>query len=60
MEEKYGVENVSRWRWDFEPGPPEGESLKAVYERTVPFFRKKVMPVLEDGKTCLSAPTRAV
>lgn len=41
MEEKYGVENVSRWRWDFEPGPPEGESLKAVYERTVPFFRKK-------------------
>lgn len=53
MEEKYGAEQVSRWRWNFEPGPPDGESLKAVYERAVPYFQKKVMPVLEDGKNVL-------
>ncbi len=54
MEEKYGAEQVANWRWNFEPGPPEGgESLKAVYERTVPYFRKKVMPALEGGKNVL-------
>ncbi|KKG31384.1 MAG: histidine phosphatase family protein [Methanosarcina mazei] len=53
MEEKYGTEQVANWRWNFEPGPPEGESLKAVYERTVPYFRKKVMPALEGGKNVL-------
>ncbi len=53
MEEKYGAEQVSRWRWNFEPGPPEGESLKAVYERAVPYFREKVIPALENGKNVL-------
>lgn len=53
MEEKYGAEQVSRWRWNFEPGPPGGESLKAVYERAVPYFRNKIMPVLEEGKNVL-------
>lgn len=53
MEEKYGAEQVSRWRWNFEPGPPEGESLKAVYERAVPYFQEKIMPELENGKTVL-------
>lgn len=53
MEEKYGAEQVSRWRWNFEQGPPEGESLKAVYERAVPYFQKKIMPTLKDGKNVL-------
>jgi len=53
MEEKYGAEQVSRWRWNFEPGPPDGESLKAVYERAVPYFQKNVMPALEGGKNVL-------
>lgn len=53
IEEKYGAEQVSRWRWNFEPGPPEGESLKAVYERAVPYFQKNIMPALKDGKNVL-------
>ncbi len=53
MEEKYGAEQISRWRWNFEPGPPDGESLKAVYERAVPYFQKNVMPALEGGKNVL-------
>ena len=53
MEEKYGEEQVSCWRWNFEPGPPEGESLKAVYERAVPYFQNNIMPSLEEGKNVL-------
>jgi 2,3-bisphosphoglycerate-dependent phosphoglycerate mutase len=41
MIEKYGEEKVSSWRWDFEPGPPDGESLKNVYERAIPILSRK-------------------
>jgi len=29
MEEKYGAEQVANWRWNFEPGPPEGGKLES-------------------------------
>ncbi len=53
MEEKYGPERLASWRWDFKPGPPKGESLKAVYERVVPYFEQKVMPAMKDGKNVI-------
>jgi 2,3-bisphosphoglycerate-dependent phosphoglycerate mutase len=53
MEEKYGAEKLSSWRWNFEPGPPEGESLKAVYERAVPYFEEKILPAVKAGKNVL-------
>jgi 2,3-bisphosphoglycerate-dependent phosphoglycerate mutase len=53
MEEKYGAENLSVWRWNFEPGPPEGESLKTVYERAVPYFEEKILPAVKEGKNVL-------
>jgi 2,3-bisphosphoglycerate-dependent phosphoglycerate mutase len=53
MEEKYGVEKLASWRWNFEPGPPEGESLKAVYERAVPYFEEKILPAVKSGKNVL-------
>ena len=53
MIEKYGEEKVSSWRWNFEPGPPEGESLKNVYERAVPFFKQKILPAVNEGKNVL-------
>ena len=53
MEEKYGAEKISSWRWNFEPGPPEGESLKNVYERAVPYFEQKILPAVKDGKNVL-------
>ena len=53
MEEKYGAEKLASWRWDFEPGPPEGESLKAVYERAVPYFEQKVLPAVKEGKNVI-------
>lgn len=53
MEEKYGAEKLASWRWNFEPGPPEGESLKAVYERAVPYFEEKILPAVKAGKKVL-------
>jgi 2,3-bisphosphoglycerate-dependent phosphoglycerate mutase len=53
MEEKYGAERLASWRWNFEPGPPEGESLKAVYKRAVPYFEQKILPAVEEGKNVL-------
>jgi 2,3-bisphosphoglycerate-dependent phosphoglycerate mutase len=53
MIEKYGEEKISSWRWDFEPGPPEGESLKNVYERSVPYFKQKILPAVKEGKNVL-------
>jgi 2,3-bisphosphoglycerate-dependent phosphoglycerate mutase len=53
MIEKYGEERVSSWRWNFEPGPPEGESLKNVYERAVPYFKQKILPAVKEGKNVL-------
>lgn len=53
MEEKYGAEELASWRWNFEPGPPEGESLKAVYERAVLYFEKKILPAVKAGKKVL-------
>lgn len=53
MEEKYGAEKLSCWRWNFEPGPPEGESLKAVYERAVPYFEQKILPAVKEGKNVI-------
>lgn len=53
MEEKYGAEKLASWRWNFEPGPPEGESLKVVYERAVPYFMEKILPAVKAGKNVL-------
>jgi 2,3-bisphosphoglycerate-dependent phosphoglycerate mutase len=53
MEEKYGVENFALWRLDFEASPPEGESLKDVYERVVPYFKQKILPAVRIGKNVL-------
>ncbi|HEX3082852.1 MAG TPA: 2,3-bisphosphoglycerate-dependent phosphoglycerate mutase [Candidatus Saccharimonadia bacterium] len=43
-------ENIRRG-WDFRV--PDGETLKDVYGRTVPFFRETVLPEVAAGKTVL-------
>ena len=37
--------------WDYPI--PNGESLKMVYDRTVPYFLNKILPLLRDGKNIL-------
>lgn len=50
---QYGEEKVRLWRRAFNAAPPEGESLKDVYKRTVPFFKKYAEKNLRDGKNVL-------
>lgn len=48
--EKYGEEQVHIWRRSFDVPPPNGESLKMTSERTIPYFKEKIAPLLKQGK----------
>ncbi len=51
--EKYGEEQVHKWRRSYDIKPPNGESLKDNYERTIPFFKNVIENRLKDGKNIL-------
>ena len=51
--QKYGEEQVHLWRRGYKEKPPGGESLKDVYMRAVPFFKKYVEKDLAQGKNVL-------
>jgi 2,3-bisphosphoglycerate-dependent phosphoglycerate mutase len=53
MRAKFGEEQVQIWRRSFDVPPPDGESLKMTSERTLPYFRKEVMPRLKEGKNVM-------
>lgn len=50
---KYGKEKVFQWRRSYDIKPPKGESLKDVYERTIPYFKKKIIPQIKKGKNII-------
>lgn len=47
---KYGDEQVQIWRRSFDTAPPEGESLAMTAGRAIPYFQKKIVPHIEQGK----------
>ncbi len=49
----YGEEQVHLWRRSYDLNPPQGESLKMTKERTIPYFQKRILPYLKNGKTVL-------
>ncbi|MEI8301521.1 MAG: 2,3-bisphosphoglycerate-dependent phosphoglycerate mutase [Chlamydiota bacterium] len=51
--EKYGETQFKLWRRSFRGVPPEGESLEMTAARTIPFFKKNILPRLEKGETIL-------
>lgn len=53
--EKYGKEQVHIWRRSFDTPPPEGESLEMTLKRTLPYFKKEILPLLEKGNNILIA-----
>lgn len=53
MRKEFGVEQVQKWRRSFDLAPPQGESLSMTAQRTIPFFRKTILPKLEEGNTVL-------
>ncbi len=53
MRKKFGKEQVFIWRRSYDIAPPNGESLKDTYKRSVPYFRKNIMPHIEKGKNVI-------
>lgn len=53
VRKKYGEEKVLQWRRGYAIRPPGGESIEDVYKRTIPFFTKRVMPLLAKGKNVI-------
>jgi len=53
MEKILGEEKFHEFRraWDYPP--PNGESLKMVYERAVPFYQQEIMGKIKKGKNAL-------
>ncbi len=53
MKEMLGEEVFDHMRRDWDCPIPNGETLKMVYERVVPFYINKVVPLLQAGKNVL-------
>lgn len=53
MREKVGAEQVQIWRRSFNIAPPHGESLEDTAKRTLPYFKEKIVPFLQEGKNVL-------
>ncbi len=50
---KYGEEQWVKWRRGWDEPIPNGETLKDVYNRAVPFYEKNIFPILKLGKNVL-------
>jgi 2,3-bisphosphoglycerate-dependent phosphoglycerate mutase len=50
---KYGEAQVHIWRRSYDINPPHGESLKDTCERTIPYYKKNILPELQAGKNVL-------
>lgn len=48
--EKFGAEQVKMWRRSYETRPQNGESLKMTADRSIPYFKDTIVPLLEEGK----------
>ena len=53
MEKTLGEEKFKEVRRGWDIPIPNGESLKMVYDRTVPYFLKEILPPLKEGKNVL-------
>ncbi len=54
-EGRFGKDKVLRWRRGFSDRPPQGETLKEVFERVLPYFVKKIVPLAKRGEEVLVA-----
>jgi 2,3-bisphosphoglycerate-dependent phosphoglycerate mutase len=52
-EKKFGAEQVHIWRRSFNVRPPNGESLKDTFDRTIPYYLKEIEPQLRANKDVL-------
>jgi 2,3-bisphosphoglycerate-dependent phosphoglycerate mutase len=53
VKEEIGEEAFMSFRRSWDHPPPNGESLKMVYEREIPYFQEEIEPKLKDGKNII-------
>ncbi len=53
VKKQYGQKQVHLWRRSWNQAPPNGESLKDVYNRAIPFYKKNIEKDLKEGKNVL-------
>ena len=53
IKKQYGQEQVKLWRRSWDEAPPEGESLKDVHNRVIPFYQNNIEKDLKEGKNVL-------
>ncbi|MEZ6209221.1 MAG: 2,3-bisphosphoglycerate-dependent phosphoglycerate mutase [Candidatus Paceibacterota bacterium] len=53
MQELIGEENWNKVRRDWDYPIPNGETLKMVYDRAVPYFLGNILPKVKEGKNVL-------
>lgn len=53
VQKEIGDEEFQKIRRSWDHPIPNGESLKMVYERALPFFLNRMMPLLREGKNVL-------
>lgn len=53
IKEEYGEEQFKKWRRSWDTRPPNGESLKDVYERVLPYYKTIILPELVKGKNVI-------
>lgn len=53
VESQYGEEQFNKWRRGWNEPVPEGETLKQVFQRVVPYFEKHILPELQRGRNVL-------
>ncbi len=53
IKEEFGEDQFNKWRRGWDDEVPNGENLKMVYERAVPYYLKNILPLLKDKKNVL-------
>ena len=53
VKEKYGDEQFMKWRRGWDEPIPNGESLKDVYKRVIPYYKSVIIPKLNSDQNVL-------
>lgn len=53
--DRFGGDQVMRWRRSYDTAPPGGESLKDCAGRVIPYYDSQIWPAIQAGKTVIVA-----
>ena len=49
----FGADQVQKWRRSYNIPPPGGESLEMTTKRSIPYFQKKIQPLLKENNNII-------